>query len=63
MIGLEAMGMSLEDIFINIVDAGSSEKEAGKSRRKYGHDERAIARDIMSRTAQRQSSDSNESEE
>ena len=56
MIGLEAVGMSLEDIFINIVDGGIP-ADSGKSRRRYEHDERAVAREIMEKTAEKQNSD------
>ena len=57
MIGLEAIGMSLEDIFINIVDGGIP-SDTGKSRRKYEHDERAVAREIMAKTAEAQKNSS-----
>ena len=58
MIGLEAVGMSLEEIFINIVDSGIP-SDSTKSRRKYDNgrsDERSIARDIMASTAEKQRS-------
>ena len=63
MIGLEALGMSLEDIFINIVDGGlSGDKDKKKdSRRRYenssrGEGERSLARDIMAKTSEKQTS-------
>ena len=44
MVGLEAIGMSLEDIFINIVDGGVPSADS-KARRKYSHDDRGAAKE------------------
>ena len=42
LIGLETIGMSLEDIFINIVDGSVFSREA-KGRRKYSHEDRSAS--------------------
>ena len=55
MIGLEALGMSLEDVFINIVDdsVNVTEGKEARGRRKYDYesrkaaDEREVARQII----------------
>ena len=58
LVGLEAMGMSLEDVFISIVDgAGSTAKKQAKGRRqaKDGKTlERDIAQSILDATAEQQ---------
>ena len=59
LIGLESLGMSLEDIFITIVDAQGQKKndKAKNSRVKRGADaERDVAARIMEKTAQSQKS-------
>ena len=59
LIGLESLGMSLEDIFITIVDAQGHKKndKAKNSRVKRGADaERDVAARIMEKTAQSQKS-------
>ena len=58
LIGLESLGMSLEDIFITIVDADKKKNDKAKnSRVKRGADaERDVAAKIMEKTAQSQKS-------
>ncbi|MBQ8207574.1 MAG: ATP-binding cassette domain-containing protein [Clostridia bacterium] len=64
LIGMEALGMSLEDIFINIVDKSNErkslrgEKEKGYRPGKAGM-EKQIAADIMKNTAENQKNDNN----
>ncbi len=59
MIGLEALGMSLEDVFISVVDAaeGKAQKRPAKGRRasRDGKEtERDIAKSILESTAEKQ---------
>ncbi|MBQ1261355.1 MAG: ATP-binding cassette domain-containing protein [Clostridia bacterium] len=59
LIGLESLGMSLEDIFISIVDAEGKKKadKSSRNRTKRGTDaERDVAAKIMEKTAQSQKS-------
>ncbi len=58
-IGLEALGMSLEDIFITIVDSSAGAKRAGKkdARGKLSRSaEASLASDIMKKTADKNKS-------
>jgi hypothetical protein len=59
LVGLEPMGMSLEDVFISIVDSTSGEaRRAGKGRRgRTGTDvEKDLAASIVEATAEAQQS-------
>ena len=58
MIGLEAMGMSLEDVFISVVDGANGMTKKGGKSRKGARDakgvERDIAQAILDATAEKQ---------
>ncbi len=59
LIGLESLGMSLEDIFISIVDAGEKKKneKLPRTKARRGTDtERDVAAQIMKKTAETQKS-------
>ena len=58
LIGLEALGMSLEDIFISIVDhasGGKSSEKSGSGRSKAHRAEQGAAREILNRSKSLQS--------
>ncbi len=77
MIGLESVGMSLEDIFINVVDdelieadaSAKKPKNAASSRRKYDYDSRRreegkdLARKLREDAAEKQSASADEQED
>ena len=54
LIGMEAMGMSLEDIFIAIVDQSSSSKQRHERKNRRSGAEREIAKTIMENTGKTQ---------
>ena len=57
LVGLEALGMSLEDIFLSIVDHTTGADKSRRSKSKGRSAERDAARDIMSRTRKAQNAD------
>ena len=66
LVGLEALGMSLEDIFINIVDhttrEGDRRKGSGNARSKARRAEQNAAREILNRAKSGQSHNSEKSD-
>ena len=60
MIGLEAMGMSMEDVFISIVDKTDSDARLGRAKGRRGRTgidmEKDLAASIVNATAEAQKS-------
>ena len=68
LIGLEALGMSIEDIFIAVVDKTAPEAQAAKAKKKTRYEgvraaeEKELASDIVDKTAEEQKNASFEEE-